>query len=409
MRAIFETPRLRQAIVLAACLLLASVASGGTYKILHNFGAGSDGTYPNGPLLLSAAGNLYGVTANGGGSACFGAGCGTVFELAPQGNGKWTEQILYVFEDNGDGAFPQGNLVQDAAGDLYGIDGTDVGKPHGVFELMPGSGRWNLSLLWTKGYSPGLLLDEAGDIYGFFSADPEKGAIGELSPGPNGWTYTDLYDFCQPPSCHDGNEPESPLTWDRQGNLYGTMLEGGNNRCSGGCGVAFQMTPNGDGTWTYRVIHYFGSSQYDGQLPVAGLVVDAAGNAYGATWSGGRWNDGTVFRLTPSTGGRWKETILWDFPPGVPGAGPLYTLALDHAGALYGMAQGGDKKCGPCGVIFKLAPQKSGKWKYSVLHTFHGPEGADPYGVILDGKGNIFGTTYDGGKYGAGVAFEITP
>ena len=73
------------------------------------------------------------------------------------------------------------------------------------------------------------------------------------------------------------------------------------------------------------------------------------------------------------------------------------------------MAQGGDKKCGPCGVIFKLAPQKSGKWKYSVLHTFHGPEGANPYGVILDNKGNIFGTTEDGGKYNMGVAFEITP
>jgi hypothetical protein len=73
------------------------------------------------------------------------------------------------------------------------------------------------------------------------------------------------------------------------------------------------------------------------------------------------------------------------------------------------MAQGGDENCGPCGVIFKLAPQKGGKWKYSLVHTFHGGDGAGPYGVVLDDKGNIFGTTADGGGYNYGVAFEITP
>lgn len=88
---------------------------------------------------------------------------------------------------------------------------------------------------------------------------------------------------------------------------------------------------------------------------------------------------------------------------------PLYTLLFDHAGSLYGMAQGGDRNCGPCGVIFKLAPQKSGKWKYSVVHSFHGADGNGPSGVVLDSKGHIFGATAVGGKYGSGVAFEITP
>jgi hypothetical protein len=157
------------------------------------------------------------------------------------------------------------------------------------------------------------------------------------------------------------------------------------------------------------VLHRFGAFKYDGQLPVAGLVLDAAGNAYGGTWSGGTYNCGIAFKLEPS-GSRWKEKVLYNFGGRWSrGCAPLYTLALDAAGDLYGSNLGGDKKCGPCGVIFKLSPQKSGKWKYSVLHTFHGTEGADPYGVILDDKGNIFGATEDGGKYNMGVVFEITP
>ena len=383
------------------------------YKVLHNFGSSKDGTLPYGPLLLDAKGDLYGVTATGGGSGCGGYGCGTVFGLTGKSNGKWTETVLHAFADNGDGAIPESNLVSDAQGNLYGTTKGDVGGP-AVFELMPGSGGWDLSLIYTKGNNPGLLLGQTDILYG--SIGP--GGIGELSPGSKGWTYTDLYDFCgpglewggdqSPTTCRDGNLMESPLNWDAQGNLYGTTLYGGDMHCDGGwgCGVAFQMTPNGDGTWTYHVLHRFGSFKQDGQLPAAGLVLDAAGNAYGVTWSGGQYNCGNIFELVPSDG-RWKETVLYNFR-GTEGCGPLYTLAFDAAGALYGMAQGGDKKCGPCGVIFKLARQKSGKWKYSVLHTFHGPEGADPYGVILDGNGNIFGTAEEGGKYNLGVAFEIT-
>jgi len=395
MRTIFTASRPSRATALGAILLLATAASGGTtYKVLHNFGAGSDGQYPAGGLVVDAQGIFYGATS-GGDQGCKGQGSGgTLFRLMLSG-GRWRESTLYCFAGQYIDGFPKSGLVVDGGGDLFGSADAGPGGVGDIFELTRGGGGWNFSIIYAQHGGGCLVLDQAGDLYGCIP----PGGIGELSPGPDGWTYTDLT---------DQTTAVSPLSWDAKGNLYGTDLYGGNQRCSGGCGTAFQLTPDGDGAWTYHVLHRFGAFQNDGILPAAGLVVDGAGNAYGATWSGGRYNDGTVFELTPS-GGRWKESILWDFPPGVPGAGPLYTLVLDPAGALYGMAQGGDPKCGPCGLIFKLAPQKSGKWKYSVLHTFHGPEGADPFGVILNSNGNLFGATYAGGKYGYGVVFEITP
>jgi len=390
--------------VLAACLLLASVASGGTYKVLHNFGAGNDGQYPAGGLAMDGQGTFYGATM-GGDLGCKGQGSGgTLFRLKASG-GRWRESILYCFAGQYIDGFPDSGLILDASGDLFGSADAGPGGVGDIFELTPDGGGWNFSIIYARQGGGCLVPDQAGDLYGCIP----PGGIGELSPSSDGWTYTDLYDFNCKPNCYDGNgEVEAPLSWDAKGRLYGTTLGGGSDDCSGGCGVAFQMTPNGDGTWTYHVLHRFGAFKNDGILPVAGLVADAADNAYGVTWAGGKYNCGIAFKLEPSIGPLWEETVLHEFL-GEAGCASLLTPALDGAGNLYGPALGGDPKCGPCGVIFKLAPQKSGKWKYSVLHTFHGPDGADPWGVILDGKGNIFGTTGYGGKYGYGVVFEITP
>ena len=414
-------------LVLMAVLsaLMPSAWAAAKFKILHSFTGGTDGNGPNGPLLADHNGNLYGITIAGGGSGCGGAGCGTVFEVTPAGNGRWTEQILYAFTGTGDSGAPQGNLVQDAAGNLYGFTKGDYCCYTAVFELSPGSGGWNLSQIWTQSASPGLLLDAAGDLYGEIGQGEYKaGAIGELSPGYNGWAYADLYDFCRyshsgisqpsPLTCPDGWGIQSPLTWDTIGNLYGTMFFGGNYQyCGGsaGCGVAFRMTPNGDGTWTYHVLHRFAQSNSDGSYPYAGLVVDASGNAYGATWAGGKYGNGTFYKLTPTKHGLWKETILYEFPNCKNGCGPNESLVFDKAGNLYGAAAGGNMTCSgySCGVIYKFTPQKNGKWKYIVLHKFNWTDGSGPLGVTLDGKGNIFGTTFGGGKYGWDTAFEITP
>jgi uncharacterized repeat protein (TIGR03803 family) len=170
------------------------------------------------------------------------------------------------------------------------------------------------------------------------------------------------------------------------------------------------MTPNGNGAWAYHVLHRFGSFKKDGLFPWGGLVVDKSGNAYGTTIAGGPHAFGTVFKLTPTSGGGWKQTLLYGFPDLNLGAHPWGNLVFDKAGNLYGVANGGSA-CGSyfCGEVFKLTPQTSGKWKYSVVHAFKGPDGAYPYGVVIDKKGNLFGTAWGGGTYDHGVVFEITP
>jgi len=171
------------------------------------------------------------------------------------------------------------------------------------------------------------------------------------------------------------------------------------------------MTPNGDGTWTYNLMHQFASSSADGQGPYGGLVIDASGNFYGGRLGGGAYNNGTVFKFS-NVGGTWQETILYDFPNCREGCSVEGTLAIDGAGNLYGTANGGKNSCAgySCGVIFKLA-QSNGTWKYSTLYNFSETSGGITpfFGVILDSKGNLYGVTANFGKYMGGTAFELTP
>jgi len=405
--------------MLAVAFVLAltlPVWGGAKYKVLHNFGSGSDGYGPFGPPVLDNKGNLYGVTGSGGTGQCSDYGCGTVFELVPKAKGTWRETILHNFTAGSDGAIPWSGLVFDSVGNLYGtLQGDNGLGGSGVFQLRRGSNGWDNRLIYTDGAGPGVLMDGVGNLYGPMGPGEYKyyGAIGELSLGSNGWNYTALYSFCST-FCPDGFNPPAPPIWDGKGNMFGTTTWGGirGSPCqmSNGCGVIYETTPNGDGTWTYHVLHRFASFKNDGQQPLSGLVMDHAGNFYGATWEGGRYDQGTVFKLAYS-GGHWKETILYDFPNCLYGCGVEGTLALDKSGNLYGTAVGGTGNCGyTCGVVFELSPQKNGKWKYRVVYDFT-PEGGgfQPfYGVIVDDKGNLFGTTSQFGKYGGGTAFEIT-
>jgi hypothetical protein len=405
------------AVAFAFTTLLAPSAAGASkYKILHTFGSGRDGSLPSGPLLLSGNAELFGSTYNGGTGSCGDYGCGMTFELQHRADGHWNEIVLHDFTGGQDGAIPVGNMVSNGTGRMYGTLSGDISGQGAIFELKQVSKRWTLGLIYQhQEFSPGLLLDDSGDLIGFIGAgDYGSGAVGKLSPGPKGWTYTQFYSFCNPHSCPDGDDPEFPLSWDAHGNLYGTTFFGGNGppQCPGslGCGVAFQMTPNSDGTWTYHVMHRFANFPTDGQYPDGGLAVDASGATYGVTGYGGVHGQGTVFKMTPSTGGHWKQSVLYDFPNCADGCFPGRTLVFDKLGSLYGVASGGLQDCGnTCGVVFKLAPQKNGKWNYSVMHKFTGKDGNSPWGVIVDDKGNIFGTTSAGGTYNSGVAFEITP
>jgi uncharacterized repeat protein (TIGR03803 family) len=175
--------------------------------------------------------------------------------------------------------------------------------------------------------------------------------------------------------------------------------------------VIYAMTPNGDGTWTYHVVHRFASSPTDGKGPYGGLVTDKAGNFYGTTDGGGLHGNGTIFKFSYK-GGKLQGQYLFNFPNCMQGCYPMGTLARDSAGNLYGMAQGGTNSCGglSCGVVYRLAPQTNGTWKYSVLVNLSETTGGvlPFYGLTLDGKGHLFGVTSSFGAYGGGTAFEIT-
>ena len=357
---------------------LSATADGGWKEnILHNFGSGEDGTNPTGSLVFDAAGNLYGTTLGGGngggvGQECpSGIPCGTVFELSRGTNGSWTEKILHNFNGGG-GAGPNGDLIFDAAGNLYGT--TDEG-----------------------GYNGGSCVVDVG-----------CGTVFELTPAAGGlWNFETLRRFTGAGT--DGWAPLAGLTLDASGNLYGTTSEGADPNCD--CGAVFELSPAGSGSWTETILHTFVGAEGDGAFPLAPLTLDAHGNLYGTTFGGGGEQLGTVFELMPATVGVWDETVLHSFNS-VEGRNPLAGLIFDAAGNLYGTTEyGGDLSCEQvgCGVVFELTPTSSG-WSEKVLHTFTGygkyPEG----GVIMDADGTLYGTVFGGVNIhdvNHGFVFEI--
>jgi hypothetical protein len=422
MREFISLP-LATAVALALTLASPTLSAGQyNYKVLHAFTGGSDGGGPASGFTLDTHGNPYGMTYEGGNdNDCpYQQGCGVIFGLSPNTQGKWKESVLLNLTKDTGGGWYYTNLLFDFAGNLFGsTHPVEIGSPAYIFELSPATGQltpkggqWNFDPIYDGGGC--LVFDHAGNLYGCIGAGKyDDGAFGGLSPGSDGWTYTDLYNFCPPPNGCNGSEPQAPLTWDTHGNLYGTMLLGGNGppkcRGSGGCGLAFQLASNGDGTWTYNILHTFAAFKTDGYYPYAGLTVDVSGNAYGLTSAGGKFGNGTFFELTPTENGEWKETILYQFPNCANGCGPSFTLVADQAGNLYSSGAGG-QDCGgySCGTVFKFSPQKDGAWKYSVIHKFTGADGAFPYGVVLDRQGNLFGATNAGGEHNMGVVFELS-
>jgi len=387
--------------VLVALVPTASAAP--KFKVLHAFGNGQDGAGTWGSLLLDKKGNVYGTTSGGGLY-----GYGTVFELTPKSNGKWSEIILHSFDLNGQDGFESHGSLTFAAGNLFGTTTGGGAYNYGtVFELTPGSGGWAETVLYSfgshqnDGFEPyaGVVLGPAGDLFGTTPHDP--GNVFELTPGSDGWTESVIDDF----SKHDdGNGPFAGLIVDAAGNLYGTTEYGGVHNL----GVVYSLKSAGDGSWKERILHDFCAKGppncQDGARPgVGALTMDISGNVYGTTAGGDCC--GTVFRLTQANG-RWKETILYDFKGGASGYEPGAGVVRDTAGNLYGTTVYGGS-C--CGVVFKLSPKENGKWKYTLLHTFTGYDGAQPdANLILDEKGNLYGTAATGGAYDDGVVFEVT-
>lgn len=290
--------------------------------------------------------------------------------MTPSSNGTWTESALYQFPPIPNG-FGPGELAFDAAGNIFGT--TRSGGANGtgiIFNLDRSSGWQESDLLSFDGYpyqsggSPygTITFDAAGALYGttIFGGSHDFGVVYKLTKQGSAWQEKVLYNFA---GGADGNVPLGVI-FGPDGSLYGITQGGGNQWnvfCLLGCGTVFKLTPNADGTWTKTTLYAFRGAHNDGAIPTTRITFDQAGNIYGTTTAGG-------------SSGR-----------------PCYSSG--------------------CGTVFKLTPSPGGQWTESILHFFTGgSDGDNPDSPLaIDGAGNLYGTAADGGLYSAGVAYEITP
>jgi len=305
------------------------IAAGGKESVLYSFAGGNDGRRPEAGLVEDKAGNLYGTTNQGGP-----ADAGTVFKLAPDGS----EAVLYAFSGGSDGSFPQAALIADKSGNLYGTTtgaGGNGCEGDGCGTLFEVAADGKFSVLHTftggDGASPegNLISDGQGNLYGTAEGGGANGYGTVFELAPDGKLRV-LYAFG---GGNDGAYPQAGLIADPAGNFYGTTRDGGGNHgCPDGnygCGTVFKLTPNGAETVLYA---FTGAS--DGAEPYGGVVADEGGNLYGTTIAGGNEDLGVVFKLS------WEGKLrsLHIFAGTSDGAWPEAGVILGKTGELYGTA-----------------------------------------------------------------------
>jgi uncharacterized repeat protein (TIGR03803 family) len=399
------------ALVLVTCVVFGGSALAATEKTLYAFTGGNDGSLPNSGLTPDRSGNLYGSTFFGGST-----GYGVVYKLS-RTSGGWQQTVLYTFQGGPqDGANPNHELAIDAAGNIYGT-AISGGSGHGVlFQLTPSAGGWTETVLHNFGVvngssetpSSGVIIDKKGNLYGETSGGGSSGngTIYELKHTSAGWKYTLLYSFA---GGNDGTYPSGGLTFDANGNLYGTTTSGGG---AANIGTVFELARGNNGTWTESVLHGFQDTA-DGVNPEAPVIFDSSGNLYGTTVYGGDtscaggYGCGEVFELSPSGNGAWTKTTIHAFTDTPDGHAPMAGLTFDSAGNLFGTTSNGGSS--GTGALFELSPG-SGGWTESVVYSFtNGNDGGFPSTpVLVNSKGKILGTASFGGQFTHGVVFSVT-
>ena len=407
-----------------AFLFIPVKADAQDFSVLYSFCSTSncpDGATPRTGLTLDAKGSLYGTTYEGGASRL-----GTVFKLDSSG----VQSVLYSFcsaPGCTDGSNPEGGLIQDAVGNLYGttVEGGASADAGTVFKVDSSGVEAVLHSFCSTstptadcadGADPqaGLIQDASGSLYGTTTNGGANAASsGTVFKVDSLGVETVLYSFCSTSTptadCTDGAGPNAALIQDTAGNLYGTTSYGGANA---NWGAVFKVNNAGVET----VLHSFCSSSSatekctDGATPQAGLIRDTAGNLYGTTTKGGANGLGTVFKVD-STG---AETVLYSFCSAaacIDGASPQAGLIQDAAGNLYGTTASAGANSG--GTIFKVDNTGVETVLYSFCSSSSTTEictdGASPQaGLIQDAAGNLYGTTSGGGANDFGTVFSLS-
>ncbi len=375
---------------------------GGTVTLLYTFSPGNDPGYfkfvPEPALIQATDGNLIGTTPSGGSSDD-----GKIFQMTL--GGVVTVLHTFGFISQGDGANPSSALIRASDGNFYGttLGGGSFGgsmyemTPNGTLKVrhLFGSGR--------DGFQPisGLIQATDGNLYGTTTNGgctptgtfciPGNGTIFRMTP--DGF-FTILKSF---PFGTEGRNPAAALIQATDGNLYGTLLNGGYyGGYNSGFGSVIQMNLNG----TTTVLYTF-TGGMDGGNPSAALLQGSDLNFYGTTLRGGAFNQGTVFKITLSGG----FSVMHAFTGGADGGGAYSALIQATDGNFYGTTYSGG--AAGYGTVFKITP--SGL--FSVVHAFTGgTDGGRSYSALLQAAdGNFYGTTADGGALGYGTVFKITP
>jgi uncharacterized repeat protein (TIGR03803 family) len=378
------------ATLIIGTLIMAPPAQAQTESVIYSFCSltnCADGSQPLSNVIMDAQGNLYGTTSLG----------ETDFKLGTDG----TLTVLYTYCPIGGKTCTDGThsgLVRDSAGNLYGT--TDRGGVYNQGTVFKLSSDGTLTTLYafhgnTDGLNPdaGLLRDSAGNLYGttLYGGKYYGGTIYRVDPAGK---KNIMHSFGA--TSTDGANPGAVVpVMDRFGNLYGTTQAGGTH----GDGTVFEITAGG----AESVLYNFGDATNDGINPLAGLAIDSEGDLYGTTTAGGTYSEGTVFRVTHNG----TETVIHNFQNnGTDGYNPSAPVVLDASGNLYGVTNSGGRY--GFGTVFGV--DASGV--ETILHAFanNGTDGTNPVGgLLLDSAGNLYGTTQYGGAHKAGTVFEVVP
>lgn len=324
-----------------------------------------------------------------------------LYLVSPNADAGDRFRLLYAFDGGSDGAHPYAGLMADKTANLLGT--TEVGGASGygtVFQLAPDGTKTILHSFagGSDGIDPysGVIVDKDGNLYGttYQGGAHGDGTVYEIS---SGGTETVLYAF-DDEGGSDGADPYAGLVMDGDGNLYGTTTVGGAH----GQGSVFKIAAGAGETVLYS---FNDSDANDGADPYAPLIMDRKGNLYGTTSEGGAHGQGTVFKIAPDG----SETLLYSFDDSNAndGADPYAPLIMDTKGNLYGTTSVGGAH--GQGTVFGIARHGVEKVLYS-FNDSRQNDGADPYaGLIIDARGNLYGTTSVGGASGVGAIFRLTP